>query len=178
MTRILVVDDPPSPKSSPAICSAPGTRERAEDGAAALERVAANRPDLVVLDLMLPVVDGLEICRRLRADRVTRALPVVMLTAKGDEQDRILGLELGADDYVTKPFSPRELMLRIQSVLRRSASPPPPPHRNRCAPGTSPSTRPPGGRTGAAANSHSPCANSTCWPFCFTIPAPPSGGRS
>jgi two-component system, OmpR family, response regulator ResD len=68
---------------------------------------------------MLPGVDGLEVCRRLRALEATRALPVVMLTALGDEEDRVLGLELGADDYVTKPFSPRELVLRVRSVLRR-----------------------------------------------------------
>ena len=127
MTRILVVDDDPTVAEVVAgyLLRTGYTVERAEDGRAALERVAAARPDLVVLDLMLPEIDGLEVCRRLRADRATRALPVVMLTAKGDEHDRILGLELGADDYVTKPFSPRELMLRIQSVLRRSASPEP-----------------------------------------------------
>ena len=127
MTRILVVDDDPTVAEVVAgyLLRAGYAVERAADGRAALERVAAARPDLVVLDLMLPEIDGLEVCRRLRADRATRALPVVMLTAKGDEHDRILGLELGADDYVTKPFSPRELMLRIQSVLRRSASPEP-----------------------------------------------------
>ncbi len=91
--------------------------EQAEDGPAALERAAARRPDLVVLDLMLPGMDGLEVCRRLRA---RGPVPVIMLTARGDEDDRILGLEVGADDYVTKPFSPRELVLRVESVLRRS----------------------------------------------------------
>ncbi|GGS12580.1 DNA-binding response regulator [Streptomyces aureoverticillatus] len=91
--------------------------EQAEDGPAALERAAVRRPDLVVLDLMLPGMDGLEVCRRLRA---RAPIPVIMLTARGDEDDRILGLELGADDYVTKPFSPRELVLRVESVLRRS----------------------------------------------------------
>ena len=129
VTRILVVDDDPTVAEVVAgyLLRAGYTVERAEDGAAALACVAATRPDLLVLDLMLPEVDGLEVCRRLRADRATRGLPIVMLTARGDEQERILGLELGADDYVTKPFSPRELMLRIQSVLRRSASPPPAP---------------------------------------------------
>ncbi|WP_063747152.1 response regulator transcription factor [Saccharothrix sp. NRRL B-16314] len=87
------------------------------DGESALRRFAEREPDVVVLDLMLPGVDGLEVCRRLR---VRSAVPVVMLTALGEEEDRIAGLQLGADDYVTKPFSPRELALRVTSVLRRS----------------------------------------------------------
>jgi DNA-binding response OmpR family regulator len=87
------------------------------DGEAALDRVRADPPDLVVLDLMLPGLSGLEVCRRIQ-DRP--GIPVVMLTALGEEADRVLGLELGADDYVTKPFSPRELALRVHSVLRRS----------------------------------------------------------
>ena len=129
VTRILVVDDDPTVAEVVAgyLLRAGYSVERAEDGRAALAKIAEARPDLLVLDLMLPEMDGLEVCRRVRADSATRGLPVVMLTAKGDEHDRILGLELGADDYVTKPFSPRELMLRIQSVLRRSASPPPVP---------------------------------------------------
>jgi len=90
----------------------------AADGLEALRIAAAAPPDLVVLDLMLPGIDGLEVCRRLRADRAD--LPVVMLTARGEEEDRIAGLEVGADDYVVKPFSPRELALRVRSVLRRS----------------------------------------------------------
>jgi DNA-binding response OmpR family regulator len=90
----------------------------AGDGHAALAAFREQRPDLVVLDLMLPGIDGLEVCRRMRAE--SRGLPVVMLTALGEEADRVLGLELGADDYVTKPFSPRELVLRVQSVLRRA----------------------------------------------------------
>jgi len=90
----------------------------AADGLAALAIAAAAPPDLVVLDLMLPGIDGLEVCRRLRADRPD--LPVVMLTARGEEEDRIAGLEVGADDYVVKPFSPRELALRVRSVLRRT----------------------------------------------------------
>lgn len=124
-SHILVVDDDPTVAEVVAryLLRAGFTVERAADGRAALERVAANRPDLVVLDLMLPEIDGLEVCRRLRADPAAQGVPVVMLTAKGDEQDRVTGLELGADDYVTKPFSPRELVLRIQSVLRRSAMP-------------------------------------------------------
>jgi DNA-binding response OmpR family regulator len=91
----------------------------AADGPGALQSVDAKRPDLVVLDLMLPGMDGLEVCRRLRAQ--DPELPVVMLTALGEEADRVAGLALGADDYVTKPFSPRELVLRVQSVLRRSS---------------------------------------------------------
>jgi len=90
----------------------------AADGFEALRIAAAAPPDLVVLDLMLPGIDGLEVCRRLRAERPD--LPVVMLTALGEEEDRIAGLEVGADDYVVKPFSPRELALRVRSVLRRS----------------------------------------------------------
>ncbi|GBP98932.1 DNA-binding response regulator [Streptomyces spongiicola] len=89
---------------------------RAADGPGALEAAGEHWPDLVVLDLMLPGMDGLEVCRRLRG---RGPVPVVMLTARGDEDDRILGLETGADDYVTKPFSPRELVLRVESVLRR-----------------------------------------------------------
>jgi DNA-binding response OmpR family regulator len=94
--------------------------EHATDGQAALDAVARARPDLVILDLMLPGIDGIEVCRRLRAGG---QLPVIMLTALGSENDRVLGLEVGADDYVTKPFSPRELTLRVRSVLRRSEAP-------------------------------------------------------
>jgi DNA-binding response OmpR family regulator len=98
----------------------------AVDGAAALEIAATWRPDLVVLDLMLPGTSGLEVCRRLRAGQDTRTpLPVIMLTALSDESDRVLGLESGADDYVIKPFSPRELTLRVQAVLRRARADPP-----------------------------------------------------
>jgi DNA-binding response OmpR family regulator len=91
----------------------------AVDGPTALEAAAVRRFDLVVLDLMLPGIDGLEVCRRLRGQDPD--LPVVMLTALGDEADRVVGLSWGADDYVTKPFSPRELVLRVQSVLRRTS---------------------------------------------------------
>ncbi|MGQ0718433.1 MAG: response regulator transcription factor [Pseudonocardiales bacterium] len=92
------------------------------DGEEALRVAGATPPDLVVLDLMLPGLPGLEVCRRLRA---AGPVPVVMLTALGEEEDRIAGLELGADDYITKPFSPRELVLRVTSVLRRARSPQP-----------------------------------------------------
>lgn len=88
----------------------------AADGETALASAAKDPPDLVILDLMLPGIDGLEVCRQLHR---TGNVPVVMLTALGEEVDRVLGLEVGADDYVTKPFSPRELVLRVQSVLRR-----------------------------------------------------------
>jgi DNA-binding response OmpR family regulator len=93
----------------------------AADGFSALTQAAADPPDLIILDLMLPGIDGLSVCARLR---LTTQVPVIMLTALGDERDRIAGLEVGADDYVTKPFSPRELVLRVQSVLRRSVAPP------------------------------------------------------
>ncbi len=89
------------------------------DGRDALDAAAARWPDLVVLDLMLPGIDGLEVCRRLRA---RAPVPVIMLTARGDEEDRVLGLELGADDYVVKPFSPRELTARVRAVLRRAVA--------------------------------------------------------
>jgi two-component system phosphate regulon response regulator PhoB len=92
----------------------------AQNGRDALKRAAkAPRPDLVLLDLMLPDIQGTEVCRTLRAQPGTQDLPVIMLTAKGEEMDRVVGFELGADDYVVKPFSVRELLLRIQAVLRR-----------------------------------------------------------
>jgi len=89
------------------------------DGRDALEAATRRWPDLVVLDLMLPGLDGLEVCRRLRA---RAPVPVIMLTARGEEEDRVLGLDLGADDYITKPFSPRELTARVRAVLRRAAA--------------------------------------------------------
>jgi len=96
---------------------------KAEDGESALEQARHALPALIVLDLMLPGMSGLEVCRVLKTDSATRAIPILMLTAKAEEIDRIVGLELGADDYVTKPFSPRELVLRIKSILRRATSP-------------------------------------------------------
>jgi two-component system, OmpR family, phosphate regulon response regulator PhoB len=89
-------------------------------GDSALERIQADPPDLLVLDLMLPGVDGLEIARMLQRDRRTSDVPVVMLTARGEEVDRIVGLELGADDYISKPFSPREVVLRVKAILKRT----------------------------------------------------------
>lgn len=91
----------------------------AEDGAEALQRARSASPDLIVLDLMLPEVEGLEVCKLLRRDPATAQVPIIILTAKAAEVDRILGLELGADDYVTKPFSPRELVLRVKKRLQR-----------------------------------------------------------
>jgi len=90
-------------------------------GEEALKAVRRDAPDLIVLDLMLPGIDGLEVCRRLKADPRTRDVPIVMLTAKGEERDVITGLELGADDYITKPFSVREFRSRVKALLRRSA---------------------------------------------------------
>jgi DNA-binding response OmpR family regulator len=95
----------------------------AADGETALSAVRRERPDLVLLDIMLPKADGLEVLRAIRSDAGLAQTPVVMLTAKGDETDRVVGLELGADDYVQKPFSPREVVARIKAILRRSRSP-------------------------------------------------------
>ena len=92
---------------------------KAYDGQMAWERVKTAKPDLVVLDLMIPGIHGLEVCKLIRRDAATGTLPIIMLTAKSDQVDKILGLELGADDYVTKPFNVRELIARIRAVLRR-----------------------------------------------------------
>ena len=96
--------------------------ETAADGPEALTRFASARPDLVLLDLMLPGIDGLELCRRIRT---LSNVPIIMVTAKGDEVDTIIGLGVGADDYIGKPFSPRELVARVKAVLRRATAPPP-----------------------------------------------------
>jgi len=96
------------------------------DGKQALELIVRDQPDLIVLDLMLPGMDGLELCRRLRGSPATRGIPLIMLTAKAEEVDRIVGLEMGADDYIPKPFSPRELVARVKAVLRRTAAAPEP----------------------------------------------------
>ena len=95
-----------------------------ETGTEAINMVRQRLPDLVLLDLMIPEVDGLEVCKGLKSNPATKHIPVIMLTAKGEEVDRIVGLELGADDYVVKPFSPRELMLRARAVLRRATAEP------------------------------------------------------
>jgi len=91
----------------------------AYDGEEALKQVESDNPDLVILDLMLPGLDGFEVCRRVRKNL---DIPIIMLTAKGDDIDKILGLELGADDYITKPFNPRELIARVKAILRRTDS--------------------------------------------------------
>ncbi len=93
---------------------------KAHDGATALSKAREGAPILIVLDIMLPGMSGLEVCKTLKNDPATSQIPIIMLTAKAEEIDRILGLELGADDYITKPFSPRELVLRVKSVVRRS----------------------------------------------------------
>lgn len=92
---------------------------KAVDGLEGLRLAQRERPDLIILDLMLPKMDGKEVCRRIRQGEETRGIPVLMLTAKAEEVDRIIGFEIGADDYVTKPFSPRELVLRVQAILKR-----------------------------------------------------------
>jgi len=124
MERVLIVDDDPDivrlvrynlSHSGYEVQSAGTGRE-------ALELVQKQPPDLVVLDVMLPDVDGLEVCRTLRQQASSRRIPILMLTARGEEIDRVVGFELGADDYVSKPFSPRELVLRVKSILRRSGA--------------------------------------------------------
>jgi len=124
MERVLIVDDDPDivrlvrynlSHSGYEVQSAGTGRE-------ALELVQKQPPDLVVLDVMLPDVDGLEVCRTLRQQPSSRRIPILMLTARGEEIDRVVGFELGADDYVAKPFSPRELVLRVKSILRRSGA--------------------------------------------------------
>jgi len=89
------------------------------DGESGLDIASRHRPDLIVLDLMMPETDGLEVCRRLRSDERTARIPLIMLTARATEADRVVGLEMGADDYITKPFSPREVVARVKAVLRR-----------------------------------------------------------
>jgi phosphate regulon transcriptional regulator PhoB len=93
----------------------------ARDGVTALRKARDETPALIILDLMLPQLDGTEVCRQLKADSKTAPIPIIMLTAKAEEVDRVVGLELGADDYVTKPFSPREIVLRVKTILRRAS---------------------------------------------------------
>jgi two-component system phosphate regulon response regulator PhoB len=121
-TKILVVDDEPDALEVLGfkLREAGYTPIFARDGTRALAIARTEHPDLIVLDLMLPEVDGLEVCKILRRDASTASIPVIMLTARAAEMDRVLGLELGADDYVTKPFSPRELVIRIRKQLSRS----------------------------------------------------------
>ncbi len=122
--RILVVDDEPEAVELVEfnLKQAGYAVTTAMDGAEALKKARAQTPDLIVLDVMLPEMDGFEICKSLRLDAATAKVPIIMLTAKAAEIDRVLGLELGADDYLTKPFSPRELMLRVKKILARFQS--------------------------------------------------------
>lgn len=122
MSKILLIDDEPDVLDILAmnLKSAGFSVLTADNGGSGLNKARAEVPALIVLDLMMPQMSGLEVCKALKKDTATAKIPIIMLTAKSDEVDRIVGLELGADDYVPKPFSPRELILRIQSVLRRS----------------------------------------------------------
>ncbi len=130
-TRILIVEDDPDIAELVAryLDKAGFITERVGTGREALQVVSARPPDLMVLDLMLPHVDGIEVCRTIRAHEKTAALPIIMVTARVDESERIVGLELGADDYLAKPFSPGELVARVRALLRRAQRP---------APGTKP----------------------------------------
>jgi len=121
--RILIVEDDPDIAELVAryLDKAGFTTERAASGKDGLAAVAVKAPDLVVLDLMLPHVDGLEVCRRLRASEKTAGIPIIMLTARAEESERIVGLELGGDDYLAKPFSPNELVARVRALLRRAS---------------------------------------------------------
>src|SRR6266850_1618481 len=125
---VLVVEDEPDIRRLVVLhLERDGFRCRtAASGPDALREVKEAVPDLVVLDLMLPELDGLEVCRRLRRDASTASVPIIMLTAKSDEVDRVVGLEIGADDYVAKPFSPKELVARVRAVLRRARPEPAP----------------------------------------------------
>ena len=120
--KILVVDDEPDALEVLGfkLKEAGYAPVFAKDGGRALAAARDERPALIVLDLMLPEIDGLEVCKLLRRDPATAMIPIIMLTARAAEMDRVLGLELGADDYVTKPFSPRELVLRIKKLLARA----------------------------------------------------------
>jgi len=120
--KILIADDEPDVLRlvSFNLKSAGFSVMEAEDGHGALEKARKNNPVLIILDLMLPGMTGLEVCKALKALESTARIPIVMLTARTEEVDRIVGFELGADDYITKPFSPRELVLRVKSILRRS----------------------------------------------------------
>jgi two-component system alkaline phosphatase synthesis response regulator PhoP len=121
-TRVLIVEDDPDIAQLVAgyLDKAGFVAERAASGREALQAIAVRPPDLLVLDLMLPHVDGLEVCRIVRTNEATAAIPIIMLTARAEESERIVGLELGADDYLAKPFSPNELVARVRALLRRT----------------------------------------------------------
>ena len=125
MSRVLVVEDDKDIAELIAhyLQKAGHTVETAATGTAGLKRAKEAAPDLILLDLMLPGMDGLLVCQTLRSDPATASIPIIMLTARGEEAERITGLELGADDYVTKPFSPRELTARVAALLRRVQRP-------------------------------------------------------
>jgi two-component system phosphate regulon response regulator PhoB len=127
LATVLVVDDEPDIREvlQYNLRSSGHEPVLAATGKEGLELCRRQRPDLVILDVMLPDISGTEICSKLKADPSTRAVPIIMLSARGDEVDRVVGLELGADDYLTKPFSVRELLLRVRAVLRRPALPAP-----------------------------------------------------
>jgi len=126
MARILVVEDEKDLQEVIAynLRQAGHTVTIVGGGREALNAVADARPDILLLDLMLPDVSGIEVCRKLKGDNATREIPIIMVTAKGDEVDRVVGFELGADDYVVKPYSLRELLLRVDAVLRRTSTTP------------------------------------------------------
>jgi DNA-binding response OmpR family regulator len=125
-SRILVVDDEPDVLDLVTynLARAGFQTDTAADGAEALRQARSTAPDLILLDLMLPEMDGLEVCKLLRRDPKTSAIPIIMLTARASEVDRIVGLELGATDYVPKPFSPRELVLRVKKRLEENTGAP------------------------------------------------------
>src|SRR5688500_12018823 len=123
--KVLIVDDEPDTVELIEfnLKNAGDETVSAADGAEAIRKARTNAPDLIILDLMLPEIDGLHVCKLLQADPSTAGIPIMMLTAKAAEVDRVLGLELGARDYVTKPFSPRELTLRVRNLLAKGDSP-------------------------------------------------------
>jgi DNA-binding response OmpR family regulator len=123
MPKVLIVEDDHdiAELMAHALGKAGHETELVASGREALVRARTEPPDAIVLDVMLPGMDGLQVCRALRSERATAAVPIIMVTARGEESDRVNGLELGADDYLTKPFSPRELVARVRALLRRSA---------------------------------------------------------
>ena len=129
MSRILIVEDDKDIADliGHTLQKAGHTTDQVSSGTMAVSRVKQAPPDLVLLDVMLPGMDGFHVCQSLRSDPTTAAIPIIMVTARGEESDRISGLELGADDYITKPFSPRELTARVAALLRRVQRPPTPP---------------------------------------------------
>ena len=125
--KILIVEDEPAIQELLAfnVEQAGFLALRAEDADSAWRQIRSHAPDMILLDWMLPNTSGVALAKQLRADACTRDIPIIMLTARGEERDKVLGLEAGADDYITKPFSPRELMARIRAVLRRHVAPMP-----------------------------------------------------